>query len=95
MTQDAAGLRTLRFEKDGARQTVVRPGEPGRLEMPYQRVALAGLALCPEPRRILVVGLGGGALPSFLRVHYPDAAIDAVEIDPQVVEVAKDFFGFR
>jgi spermidine synthase len=95
VTEDATGLRTLRFAKDGARQSVVKPGDAGHLEMPYLRVALAGLALHAEPRRILVVGLGGGALPSFLRVHYPDAAIDAVEIDPQVVDVAKRFFGFR
>lgn len=95
VTQEADGLRTLRFEKDGARQSAAKPGDPARLEMPYLRVALAGLALCAEPRRILVVGLGGGALPGFLRVHYPDAAIDAVEIDQQVVDVAKAFFGFR
>ena len=95
VTQEADGLRTLRFEKNGARQSVVDPEDPGHLEMPYMRVALAGLALCEQPRRILVVGLGGGALPSFLRVHYPDAAIDAVEIDPQVLDVAKRLFGFR
>ena len=95
VTQDADGLRTLRFEKDGARQSVAKPGDPAHLEMPYQRVALAGLALCAEPRRILVVGLGGGTLPGFLHVHYPQAVIDAVEIDPQVVDVAKEFFGFR
>lgn len=95
VTQEDDGLRTLRFEKDGARQSVAKPGDPAHLEMPYQRVALAGLALCGEPRRILVVGLGGGVLPGFLHVHYPQAVIDAVEIDPQVVDVAKEFFGFR
>ena len=31
----------------------------------------------------------------FLRRHYPDAVIDAVDIDPGVVHVAKEFFGFR
>ena len=30
-----------------------------------------------------------------LRKHYPNAAIDAAEIDPDVVDVAKKFFGFR
>ncbi len=89
------GLRTLRFEKGGARQSVVKLGDPDHLELPYARVAFAGLALCDEPRRILIVGLGGGTLPTFLRKHYPDAAIDAVDIDPDVVHVAKKFFGFR
>ena len=95
VTEDHKGLRTLLFERGGGRQSVVKPGDPDHLELPYARVALAGLALCEEPRRILVVGLGGGSLPMFLRKHYPAAAIDVAEIDPGVVDVAKQFFGFR
>ena len=30
----------------------------------------------------------------FLRAHYPAATIDVAEIDPDVVDVAKKFFGF-
>src|SRR5258706_10678403 len=95
VTEDHRGLRTLLFERGGGRQSVVKPGDPDHLELPYARVALAGLALCEEPRRILVVGLGGGSLPMFLRKHYPAAAIDVAEIDPGVVDVAKQFFGFH
>jgi len=95
VTEDRDGLRTLLFERFGSRQSVVKPGDPDHLELPYAQVALAGLALCEEPRRILVVGLGGGSLPMFLRKHYPAAAIDVAEIDPGVVDVAKQFFGFR
>jgi spermidine synthase len=95
VTESPNGLRTLLFERGGGRQSVVKPGDPDHLELAYARVALAGLALCDEPRRILVVGLGGGTLPMFLRTHYPAAAIDAAEIDPDVVDVAKKFFGFR
>lgn len=89
------GLRILRFEKGGARQSVVKPGDPDYLGLRYARVALVGLALSEQPRRILVVGLGGGTLPMFLRKYYPKATIDAVDIDPDVVHVAKRFFGFR
>src|SRR5450759_626360 len=70
VTEDGEGLRTLRFEKGGARQSVVKPGDPEYLALPYASVMLAGLALSDEPRRILVVGLGGGTLPMFLRKHY-------------------------
>ena len=94
VTEDHKGLRTLLFERGGGRQSVVKPGDPDHLELAYARVALAGLALCGEPRRILVVGLGGGSLPMFLRAHYPAATIDVAEIDPEVVDVAKRFFGF-
>lgn len=89
------GFRVLRFERDGPRQSLVKPGDPDYLGLPYARAALAGLALSEEPGRILVVGLGGGTLPMFLHKYYPEAAIDAVDIDPDVVRVAKDFFGFR
>jgi spermidine synthase len=95
VTEDSRGLRTLLFERAGTRQSVVKPGDPDHLELAYARTALAGLALCAEPRRMLVVGLGGATLPMFLRRHYPDAVIDVAEIDPEVVDVAKKFFGFR
>ncbi len=95
VTEDHKGMRTLLFERGGGRQSVVKPGDPDHLELPYARVALAGLALCEEPRRILVIGLGGGSLPMFLRKHYPAAGIDVAEIDPDVVDVAKKYFGFR
>ncbi len=95
VTEEELGLRTLRFGRGGARQSVVKLGDPGYLALPYARVALVGLALSQEPRRFLVVGLGGGTLPMFLRKYYPNATIDAVDIDPEVVDVAKKFFGFR
>lgn len=95
VTQGQDGLRTLLFEHGGARQSVAKPGDPDHLELQYSRVAMAGLALCGEPRRILVVGLGGGTIPSFLRAHYPKARIEVVDINPDVVVVAKKFFGFR
>jgi spermidine synthase len=95
VTEDARGLRTLLFERDGARQSVVKVGDPDHLELPYVRTMLVSLALVNEPHRMLVIGLGGGTLPMFLRRHYPTATIDVVDIDPAVVEVAKDYFGFK
>ncbi len=95
VTEEENGVRTLRFGRGGARQSVVKLGDPDYLALPYARVALVGLALSEEPRRVLVVGLGGGTLPMFLRKYYPHATIDAVDIDPEVVDVAKKFFGFR
>ncbi len=95
VTEDEAGVRTLRFEKNGARQSVVKYGDPDYLGLAYTQAAFVGLALTGEPRRVLVIGLGGGTLPVFLHKYYPQAAIDAVDIDPDVVDVAKKFFGFR
>jgi spermidine synthase len=95
VAEDDQGIRTLLFGGEGVRQSVVKVGDPDHLELPYARAMVSGLALCPDPKRVLVVGLGGGTIPSFLHKHYPQTQIDAVEIDPVVVEVAKQFFGFR
>jgi spermidine synthase len=95
VTEDDQGLRTLRFERGGCRQSVVKVGDPNHLELPYARSMPAALALVEKPRRVLIVGLGGGTIPGFLHKHYPQTTIDAVDIDPDVVEVAKRFFGFR
>ncbi|QRK09642.1 fused MFS/spermidine synthase [Archangium violaceum] len=95
VSEDRGGRRYLQFEKGGALQSVVRPGHPLELELPYTRVAMVGLAFVPAPRRILVVGLGGGAMPMFLRALLPEAHIDVVDIDPDVVEVARRYFGFQ
>ena len=95
VTEDEQGLRTLRFEQGGARQTIVKPGDPDYLGFAYTPVAFSGLALADNPQRFLVVGVGGGTMPMFLRKYYPKATIDAVDIDPDVVQVAKDYFGFK
>lgn len=95
VTEDGEGKRYLQFDRTGSLQSVVRPGKPLQLELAYTRVSMVGLAFVPEPQRILVVGLGGGAMPMFLRAVLPEAHVDAVDIDPDVVEVARRYFGFK
>jgi spermidine synthase len=95
VTEDSRGLRTLWFERNGVRQSVVKVGDPDHLELPYARAMPVGLVFAEKPQRVLIVGLGGGTIPCFLHKHYPKTTIDVVEIDPGVVEVAKSFFGFR
>ena len=95
VSEDSDGARILRFERGGARQTIARPGHPEFLGFAYTKVAFAGLALTEEPKRMMIVGVGGGTMPMFLRKYYPDVVIDAVDIDPDVVHVAKEYFGLR
>jgi spermidine synthase len=94
VTEEAPDLRTLRFRPDGARQSVVDLRDPDHLELAYTRLALAGVAVVSEPRRILLAGLGGGSLPRFLHRNFPEARVEVVEINPQVLEVATQYLGF-
>ncbi|MCC7168770.1 MAG: fused MFS/spermidine synthase [Rhodospirillales bacterium] len=95
VTEDGDGLRTLRFARYGARQSVVKLGDPTHLELAYARVLPLAFAFVPEPKSALVIGLGGGTIPSFLRSTSSTMKIDAVDIDPVVVDIAKSHFGFR
>lgn len=44
---------------------------------------------------VLIVGLGGGGLPQFVRDFVPGARVEVVELDPAVLEVAKTWFEFQ
>ncbi len=79
------------------RQSCINLADPRRFALNYTRLALAGLLFAtPEaPKRVLIVGLGGGTIPMTLREILPDAQIDVAEIDPAVTIVARDYFGFR
>jgi len=48
-----------------------------------------------KPTRVLVLGGGVFTLPAYLADALPDAQIDAVEIDPALYDIAKDYFQFR
>jgi spermidine synthase len=95
VTVNDSGLLTLWFELGGSMQSVVKPGDPDYLELEYCKAMPAGFAVVEDPKRVLMVGLGGGTLPSFFRKHYPKLKIDVVDIDPDVIDAAKKYFGFR
>ena len=75
-------------------QSCIDQRRPRDMVFAYTRMMMAALLLNPSPRRVLVVGLGGGTLPTAMARIYREAAIDAVEIDPAVVTVAERYFGF-
>ena len=90
------GLRCMSFSRTTtARQSCVSLAEPGKLVFNYARMMMAALYLNPAPQRILILGLGGGTLPTAFQRLFPSAAIDAVEIDSAVVRVARKFFAFE
>ena len=76
-------------------QTCMNTADPERLVFEYAKMSFAGLLLNPNPRRVLIAGLGGGSLPSALTTLFPEAQIDVIEIDQAVVNVAKEFFDFE
>ncbi len=90
------GLLLLRFgSEDGADQSAIDPRVPRRVIFEYIRIAAVGPALRSDGRpfrRALVVGLGGGAWPRLILDTEPRVVVDAVEVDPVVVDASRRFF---
>ena len=76
-------------------QTCVDVSNRDELIFSYTKMSFAGLLLNPEPKKILIAGLGGGTLPLAFNDLFPEAQIDVVEVDQAVVNVAKGFFFFE
>jgi spermidine synthase len=93
---DDGPLRVMRFGSPSASdQSAIEPANPRAIPVEYVRHALIGLAHHGRPRRVLMVGLGGGTFTTLVHRALPDITIDAVEIDPVVVEAARAHFDLR
>ncbi|KAJ1359566.1 hypothetical protein KIN20_018331 [Parelaphostrongylus tenuis] len=71
------------------------------LSCDHHSLMLAGLSIMPRnpladpsliPLRFAILGLGGGVLASFLLRHFKKAHIDGIELDPDIVKVAVQWF---
>lgn len=94
LVYEAGGVRCIcftRFCRIG-RQTCQDVREPDRIVMNYPQMMLGSLFVKPDPKSVLIIGLGGGTIPRALREVVPQARIDVVEIDPAVVKVARRYF---
>lgn len=88
------GLRRVMYFNNLTQGFVpVRPDVP--LPPNYTDGFLVALAFPPRPiRSVVVLGLGAGMIPMRLSAFMPEVAVTTIEIDPEVVSVARRFFGF-
>ncbi|HEY4330119.1 MAG TPA: fused MFS/spermidine synthase [Phycisphaerae bacterium] len=83
-----------KLDNTDAVQSEMDKANPTALTMAYSRHMLPSLALVKNPKRILVVGLGGGCLQRYLYKLMPDLIIDTAELDPVVEKMAQKYFNF-
>jgi spermidine synthase len=83
--------RVMCFTIDGSVQSEMRIDDPDALVNDYTRKMMAFLLFCPEPRRILMIGLGGGSLVKFCSRHLPSTHVTVVEIDADVIALRSHF----
>jgi spermidine synthase len=93
--EDSTGLRLLSFNRVRGNQSAVLPGHPEVLTFAYTKTCFAAFCFLEQaPRRILYIGVGAGSIPAYTRLLYPKAMMDLVEIDQDVLRVAKEYFNF-
>ncbi len=91
-------IRTMLFVQPSGKEvgeTMLNLRKPQELMIPYTQTMFASLLFQPRQSRVLIVGVGGGAMVHFLKHHLPDTKVDAVEIDPTVVKFADEYFETR
>ena len=80
---------------DGTLQSSMDRRDPTSLELLYSRFTSLGLVLRPDAGKALIIGLGGGSMAKKYHKEFPEIEIDSIEIDPDVVDVARKFFHFQ
>jgi spermidine synthase len=87
---DTPEMRYLQFGLDST-QSTMRLDAPDVLVSPYTRKMMAFLLFNPNPRKILVIGLGGGSLAKFCYRHLPRTQLTVVEISADVIALRDEF----
>ena len=77
------------------RESAVDLTNPSRLLIPYTSFIAAAAVFHPKPANALMIGLGGGGFNQFFEKAFPSAVLETVEIDPQVLTVARQYLGFK
>ena len=85
------GVRHLHVGGE-AIQSAMRLDDPFALELDYTRCMMGFLLFHPEPRRALMIGLGGGSLAKFFHRRLPGLHTHVVEYDERVIATARALF---
>lgn len=92
--REEAGVRSLHLGSEWV-QGAMRIARPWSLELEYTRDMMLALLLRENrrfPRKVLLIGLGAASLTKFLYRNFPLARLTVVEIEPQVVAAARQYF---
>lgn len=72
-------------------QSAMRLNEPNALDLRYTQKMMSFLLFNPRPRRIVLIGLGGGSLIKFCYYRLPATELTAVELSAEVIALRDAF----
>jgi len=87
---DDGDWRYLHFDQRLV-QSAMRLAAPNALEVRYTQKMMSCLLFRPQPRRIVLIGLGGGSLAKFCHVRLPAAQVCVVESNRDVIALRDAF----
>jgi len=90
---DHQGGRTLCF--DDSTQTRMMVGNPLLGHFEYTEYFHLPWLWTTNMKAVLMIGLGGASVQRSFAHYYPGVSIDTVEIDPTVLQVARQHFEFK
>ena len=77
---------------DRTLQSAMTLKDPTALRLVYSRYVSVAMTFRPDAKRMLLIGVGGGSIPKKLNKEFPNMVIDAIDLDPEVIRIAKDHF---
>lgn len=86
------GLRRGLYFDNRLQGYAPRPGAPFGLS--YMDGLALSLAFVPDAKRVVAIGLGAGMLPTLLSSRAAAIETTSIEIDPEVVAIARKYFAF-
>ncbi len=96
IVEDQGDLRCLKFKtkQQSSQQSCIFKSNPNHLVFNYTKWLMASLFLNDHPKKILIIGLGGGTLSNNFHLLFPNSEITNVELDPAVIKLARQYFAY-
>ena len=95
IVRDYGSVRSLYFVRDNgdeALESSIDLSFPQNLFLLYTQTLFSSFLLIPERKDILLIGLGGGGMVHYLNFYFPKINLDVVEIDSEIISIAKKYF---
>lgn len=92
ITTSEPGVLSICENKDyDVMQSSFKQGEPTYLGLLYAPLVTISFCFAEKLNKVLLLGLGAGDFLGYLMNYFPTAQVDAVEINPAMIDIVKKF----
>jgi spermidine synthase len=78
-----------------ALESAIDTRDPMKPIVHYIQSVYGALFIQPEPKRMLMIGLGGAGFHHLFTAAFPDTLLHTIELDPKVLELTTQHMGFK